>query len=120
VAAFALSGCGDKKPAVGGHDHGAGPVAAADDHHDEGGEKLTDFSEKTELFVEFKPLIAGQSADFVVHLTRLADYKPLAKGVVTVVLAGAPARTKSFVSTCPRCRASSNWPPCPKQAASAS
>jgi RND family efflux transporter MFP subunit len=96
VAAFALSGCGDKKPAVGGHDHGAGPVAAADDHHDEGGEKLTDFSEKTELFVEFKPLIAGQSADFVVHLTRLADYKPLAKGVVTVVLAGGAGADEIF------------------------
>lgn len=101
VAAFALTGCADKKPSAGGHDHGAGPVTAADDHHDEGGEKLTDFSEKTELFVEYKPLVAGQPTDFAVHLTRLADYKPLAKGKVTVVLAGAGGADEAFIADSP-------------------
>lgn len=96
VAAFALTGCADKKPSAGGHDHGAGPVAAADDHHDEGGEKLTDFSEKTELFVEYQPLIAGQPSKFAIHLTRLADYKPLPKGKVTVVLAGGSGADEVF------------------------
>lgn len=95
VAAFALAGCADKKPSAGGHDHG--PVASADEHHDEGGEKLTDFSDKTELFVEYKPLIAGQPTDFVVHLTRLGDYKPLHKGKVTVVLTGGGAPEERFI-----------------------
>jgi membrane fusion protein, heavy metal efflux system len=99
MAAFALSGCSDKKPATGGHDHGA--VASAADHHDEGGEKLTDFSASTELFVEYKPLVAGQAADFTVRLTRLADYKPLAKGKVTIVLAGGPSADEIFLIDSP-------------------
>ena len=101
MAAFVLIGCADKKPSAGGHDHGAGPVTAADDHHEEGCEKLTDFSEKTELFVEYKHLIAGQSTDFVVHLTRLTDYKPLVKGVVTVVLAGGAGADEVFRADTP-------------------
>ena len=87
VAAFALTGCADRESSNGGHDHGAGPVAEANDDHDEGGETLIDFSATTELFVEYRPLVAGQPTDMVVHVTRLADYKPLAKGIVTAVLA---------------------------------
>lgn len=92
VAVLCLSGCSDRKPAAGGH----GAVSAAEDHRDEDGEKLTDFSETTELFVDYKPLIAGQPSDFVVHLTRLADYKPLAEGKVTVVLADAAGADEIF------------------------
>ncbi len=92
VAVLCLSGCSDRKPAAGGH----GAVSAAEDHRDEDGEKLADFSETTELFVDYKPLIAGQPSDFVVHLTRLADYKPLAEGKVTVVLADAAGADEIF------------------------
>ena len=88
LAAFALTGCSDKKPSAGGHDQGGGAVASAADHHDEGGEKLTDFSAKTELFLEFKPLIAGQPSEVSIFLTRLSDFKPLGKGKVSVVLSG--------------------------------
>ncbi|MDH4283692.1 MAG: efflux RND transporter periplasmic adaptor subunit [Gallionellaceae bacterium] len=85
---FLIAGCSDKKPTASKHDHGAGPVASASDHHDEAGEKLTDFSAKTELFVEFPALVVGQSATFAAHLTQLDDFKPLDKGQVTIVLSG--------------------------------
>ncbi|MBI5899533.1 MAG: efflux RND transporter periplasmic adaptor subunit [Rhodocyclales bacterium] len=93
LAAFALAGCGDKKPAA---DHGA-PKTAAHDEHGQEPEKLTDFSDKTELYLEFPPLVAGQAASFVVHLTRLADFKPLAQGKITVVLSD----DERFVSDAP-------------------
>lgn len=44
------------------------------------------YSNKTELFVEFKPLIVGQGRNFAAHLTVLNSFKPLASGTVTVSL----------------------------------
>jgi len=90
-----LAGCGEKATPK-GHDHGA-PATAAADHHDEAGEKLTHFSAQTELFVEFPTLVAGQPASFVAHFTKLADFKPLADGKLTVVLAGGNAPDERFV-----------------------
>jgi len=99
IAALFLAGCGDKKPA---DDHGA-PKVAASDHDDHGPEpeKLTDFSDKTELYVEFSPLVAGQAASFVAHFTRLADFKPVTQGKLTVVLAGGDAPEERFIVEAP-------------------
>jgi membrane fusion protein, heavy metal efflux system len=47
---------------------------------------VTRWSEKTELFMEHPPLVAGEKARFAVHFTKLADFKPLASGRVTVEL----------------------------------
>jgi membrane fusion protein, heavy metal efflux system len=45
------------------------------------------YSDKTEIFVEFKPLIAGMNTKFAAHFTILGEYfKPLTKGKVTVTL----------------------------------
>ena len=41
---------------------------------------VTSWTEKTELFMEYPPLVAGQSARFAVHLTTLADFKALNAG----------------------------------------
>src|SRR5687767_4787932 len=58
--------------------------------HDEGGlEPLayTLYSDKTEIFVEFKPLIVGINTRFAAHFTILGEYfKPLEEGSVTVSL----------------------------------
>lgn len=93
-----LSGCVDNTPAASRPDSGSGAVAAATDHHADSSEKRTDFTEKTELFVEFPSLVVGQPATFVAHLTRLADFKPITKGQVTVVLAGGSAPEERFVA----------------------
>ncbi len=41
---------------------------------------VTHWTEKTELFMEYPPLVAGGAALFAVHLTRLGDFKALDAG----------------------------------------
>src|SRR5262245_44967975 len=45
---------------------------------------VTNWTERTELYMEYPPLVAGQQALFAVHLTRLADFKPVAAGQARV------------------------------------
>jgi membrane fusion protein, heavy metal efflux system len=47
---------------------------------------VTRWSDKTELFMEHPPLVAGEKARFAVHFTNLANFKPLTAGRVTVEL----------------------------------
>lgn len=59
------------------------------DHHEHGSEPLsyTLYSDKTELFVEFNPMVAGKSVSFAAHFTVLGDkYLPLTEGTVTLSL----------------------------------
>lgn len=51
-------------------------------------ESMTNWTTKTELFMEYPPLIVGQASRFAIHLTRLDNFKPLAKGSVEVLLDG--------------------------------
>jgi membrane fusion protein, heavy metal efflux system len=41
---------------------------------------ITNWTERSELFMEYPPLVSGQSALFAVHLTTLADFKPVTAG----------------------------------------
>src|SRR5438876_4380005 len=41
---------------------------------------VTDWTDKTELYMEYPPLVAGEPALFAVHLTRLDDFKPVTSG----------------------------------------
>lgn len=41
---------------------------------------VTHWTEKTELFMEYPPLVAGQSAIYAVHLTRLSDFSAMTTG----------------------------------------
>lgn len=45
---------------------------------------ITDWTGKTELFMEYPPLVAGRRALFAVHLTQMADFKPVADGQATI------------------------------------
>ncbi|MBI2186577.1 MAG: efflux RND transporter periplasmic adaptor subunit [Acidobacteria bacterium] len=45
---------------------------------------VTHWTDRTELFMEYPPLVAGRPALFAVHLTRLADFKPVAAGQAKV------------------------------------
>ncbi|MDQ3192915.1 MAG: efflux RND transporter periplasmic adaptor subunit [Bacteroidota bacterium] len=74
--AFLFVGCTDK---------------SADEHsHEAGGlEPLTYtiYSDKIELFVEFKPLVVGSTSNFAAHFTILGEnFLPLKAGKVTVSL----------------------------------
>lgn len=45
------------------------------------------YTNNSELFVEFKPLIVGETSKFAAHFTMLGDvFKPLTEGTVTVSL----------------------------------
>jgi RND family efflux transporter MFP subunit len=41
---------------------------------------ITHWTDKTELFMEYPPLVAGQTALFAVHLTRLRDFSAMTTG----------------------------------------
>ncbi len=45
---------------------------------------VTDWTENTELFMEYPPLVAGKTALFAVHLTQMADFKPVTAGQAKV------------------------------------
>lgn len=104
LAVFLLSACDEKNAAKDDHGAKASFEKTADGHADDhpgSGEKITHFSDKSELFVEFPALVAGQSATFVAHFTWLADFKPVTKGRLTVVLAGGAAPEERFAIDAP-------------------
>ena len=57
-------------------------------HPEEGGLQNishTIYSAKSELFVEFRPLVAGSTSRFAAHLTKLGEqFLPYTEGEVTV------------------------------------
>jgi hypothetical protein len=56
---------------------------------------VTNWTDKTELFMEYPPLVQGQAALFAVHLTNLADFSAMTAGRPRIELTpesgGAPA-----------------------------
>lgn len=61
-----------------------------EDVHDHGMEEYTQshtvWTDKTELFVEYNPLIVGEMSNFIAHFTELNQFKAFANGQVTVSL----------------------------------
>lgn len=51
----------------------------------EGAGVITQWTDKTELFMEYPELIVGQEATFAVHLTRLSDFEPISDSEVEFV-----------------------------------
>jgi len=49
---------------------------------------VTMWSERTELFMEYPPLVAGADAAFHIHLTDLSNFQPLREGRVVVRFEG--------------------------------
>jgi RND family efflux transporter MFP subunit len=72
---LSLAACGsDDAPAEEAHGHGGGGIVA------------TDYTDTTELFVEFRPLVSGKRRRFDAHLTRLDSYDPVTEGTVSAEL----------------------------------
>lgn len=98
-AALAIvAGCGER-----GHDHAkdGSHAHAADAGHGPAVEKLTHFTDRTELFVEFPRLVAGEASPFTVHLTRLPEFRALAAAKVTVTLSGSGQPDEAFTTGSP-------------------
>lgn len=73
---------------------------AHDDHH--GAEEahhekvaLTSYGQNYEIYCESDPLVAGEEAQVLVHLTRLQDFKPLAGGSVSLALSAGGSRQEA-------------------------
>lgn len=82
VLLFMLVGC----------DHpGHGPAESAGNEAEP--VVVTTFTTKSELFMEYDQPVAGEPAGFLVHLTRLADFKPVTAGALKLIFtpaSGAP------------------------------
>ena len=61
--------------------------------------QVTAWTGKTELFMEYEPLQPGTKGNFLIHLTRLADGKPVAEGPLKLVLK--PAAGQALTVTAP-------------------
>ena len=45
---------------------------------------VTNWTDRTELFMEYPVFVGGEPALFAIHLTRLDDFAPVTSGRVTV------------------------------------
>lgn len=101
-AALLLTACGDAgRPSAKDGSHPAAADAGHGHEHAPGAEKITHFSERTELFVEFPRLVAGEKSAFAAHLTTLADFRALAAGKVSVILSGGGQPDEVFATETP-------------------
>ncbi|KAB2840013.1 MAG: efflux RND transporter periplasmic adaptor subunit, partial [Melioribacteraceae bacterium] len=63
------------------HDH----EHEAEEHgHELGGTSVTQYTDSTEIFMEYPALIVNQEAKFLIHLTDLKNFKAVTEGVLTV------------------------------------
>ncbi len=46
--------------------------------------RVTAWTDSTELFLEYPAMVVGQPTRFAIHLTRLADFRPVATGAVVL------------------------------------
>jgi membrane fusion protein, heavy metal efflux system len=69
-------------------------LAACQHSHDE--KAPAKWTEKTELFVEFGPLLAGKETSFAAHLTDLETFKPIEQGTLRVSFT--PAKGKEIIA----------------------
>jgi len=60
---------------------------------------ITQWTPKTELFMEYPELIVGQEATFAVHLTRLSDFKPISDSEVEFVFSSERGNEGSLTET---------------------
>lgn len=74
VLIFMMTGCTQKKQA---------PDAAAGDKTEP--IRVTAYSVKSELFMEYEPPVVGEKSGFLIHLTRLSDFKPVTEGGLKMV-----------------------------------
>jgi RND family efflux transporter MFP subunit len=90
ICAAILTSCARKEQAS------APPLAP-----EEAKRNATDWTAKTELYLEYPPLVTGKTGRFAIHLTRLDNFKALAAGRAEVVLRAADGKADTFPATGP-------------------
>ena len=82
-------------------------LAAACDHHHPEDEKepeaisITKWTGKTEVFVEFAPLLVGKETPFAAHLTDLDSFKPVSEGTLKVTFTPPQGKEVAFEAAKP-------------------
>jgi RND family efflux transporter MFP subunit len=80
-----------------GHDHDekGGHTDHAPEEAELPGQSVTVWTERTELFMEYAPLIVGKEARFAAHVTEMPSFKAVTAGsaTLTLVLPGSPPLT---------------------------
>ncbi|MBA4251813.1 MAG: hypothetical protein C0442_08835 [Chlorobiaceae bacterium] len=66
-----------------GHDHEQN-AGHGEDAHAHAGITATYWTAATEMFMEHPVLIAGQEAEFLIHLTDIKNFKPVVEGKLTI------------------------------------
>lgn len=83
-----------------GHSHeGGDDHSHEEDSQLEGAGVITQWTDKTELFIEYPELIVGQEATFAVHLTRLSDFNPISESEVEFVFSSERGNEGSITET---------------------
>lgn len=77
------------------------PVASEAPEHEPHPESMTNWTSKTELFVEYPPLVVGQTSRFAIHLTRLDNFKPIAQSRVEVRFTPVGGKSEIFTADAP-------------------
>ena len=78
-----LSGCGHSVKEDEGHDH-AHEAEEHAGHSHVGGLPYAVYTDNFELFADISPLIVGDSAIILAHITRLDGFRPVQNGVVVL------------------------------------
>lgn len=70
-------------------------------HTEEKTTQVTVWSKKTELFMEYAPLVSGKKNVLLIHLTRLADGKPVSEGALQLTLRPEAGQPVTITVTAP-------------------
>lgn len=62
---------------------------------------ISRWTDKTELFMEHPPLVAGEKARFAIHFTELSRFTPLNEGRVAVELRRGELAVQTFIAEAP-------------------
>jgi cobalt-zinc-cadmium efflux system membrane fusion protein len=84
-----MTGCSNDQPES---DHG----------HEHGGIAVTVWTDQTEIFFEYPPMVAGVAGGaWAIHVTRLSDFKPVTEGILRLNLESATGEVYSFAEEAP-------------------
>lgn len=89
-----------------GHEQEADSRSGQEEHGDHGHAhggaiSVTQYTDKSELFMEYEPLIKDVPTELIIHLTRLSDFTPITTGSLEVRLISANGITYSITSDRP-------------------
>lgn len=83
---FLLLSCHEHEHHDGGHSHSAHGHEGAQHDHDINNQNFVLRTDSIELFVDYRPLIAGEESQFIAHYTDMNGYKAIQDGKSTMTL----------------------------------